>query len=145
MPANEYLPYKRPGAQLTYKATAAVTGKRLLKVTGNRTGGPGLSTDLSNVYQMGPASASTDVVVAVSVYDCANGALGRATALVAGEIGPVTSGAAITAGERVMADANGKVIPWVSESGPVVGVCMNGVGDADLDAEILFMPALLVS
>ena len=42
---------------VSYQASAAVTGKRFLKVTGNRTGGIGLSTDARNVYVMGPCTA----------------------------------------------------------------------------------------
>lgn len=143
MPANESVDFKKPGADFTFKASAAVTGKRVLKISGNRTGGGtgGLSTDLNNVYQMAHCAGSTDVPVAVASYDCASGALGRAKDG-AGRIVTCTAGAAITAGVQVMADSVGKVITYVGPvttttqalpSVPVVvGVAMNKA-DADGD------------
>lgn len=147
MPANESLDLRRPGEDFTFKASAAVTGKRVLKISGDRTGGghAGLSTDLDNVYQMAHCAGASTVPVAVASYDCASGALGRAKSG-AGRHVTCTAGAAITAGVQVMADANGKVITYV---GPVttttaalpsvpiaVGVAMTGATTDGDDVEI---------
>lgn len=131
MPANECIPYKESGSAITFKATAAVTGKRFVAPSGNRTGGPGLSTDLANVYQCAHAGAGAHAI-GVSKYDVANGALGGAHAS-AGMIVPVTAGAALAAGQAVQSDANGQAIPLAA--GVKLGVCMNGAAGG-ADAEI---------
>lgn len=132
--ANDLVPFFFPGKNVTYKATATVTGKRFLKVSGNRTGGPGLSTDLLNVYQFAPVSASGGIAVGVSDKDVASAALGGA--FVAGVV-PVTAGDTIAAGGLVQSDAAGKAIPLVS-GGHGLGLCLNGAV-ADGDAEVLLL------
>lgn len=126
------IPYKEDGSALTFKATAAVRENRFLVISGNRTGGPGLSTDLSNVYQMAEAGAGAHAV-GVSDKAVANGSLGG-TYSRPGMVVPVTSGAAIAAGQAVQSDAEGRAIPLAA--GVKLGVCMNGVGAANADAEI---------
>lgn len=132
MPANECIPYKEPGQSFSFKATAAVRGKRFVVASGNRTGGGGggLSTDLANLYQCAEAGAGGHAV-GVSKYDVANGAAGGAHT---GGIVPVTAGAAIAAGQAVQSDAEGRAIPLAA--GVKLGVCLNGVGAAAADAEI---------
>jgi hypothetical protein len=142
MPANECIPYKEPGVSPTAKASAAVTGKRFVKPSGNRTGGPGLSTDLANVYQAAHCGAGQQAL-GVSKHDAANGALFGVH--VAGIV-PVTAGDTIAAGQRVMSDANGKAVPFVAtalsgnaEAAPAeasLGVALNGAA-ADADCEVL--------
>lgn len=145
MPANESIPTKKPGADFTFKASAAVTGKRILRVSGNRTGGghAALGTDLANVYQLAHCNGSTQVPVGVAAYDVASGALGKCQS---GGIQTCTAGAAITAGVQVMADANGKVITYVGATTTnaaalpsvpvVVGVAMTGASADGDDVEI---------
>lgn len=128
--ANDLIPYFRPGQDVTGLCTAAVTGKRFVKISGNRTSGPGLSaTAEGSVYRI--AHANADRAIGVSKYDAPiNGMCGVAR----GGIVPVTSGAAITAGAEVQADANGKAITLAA--GKSLGVAMSGVGGADLDVEV---------
>lgn len=132
MPANECIPYKKPGAEISAKATAGITGKRFVKISAGRTGGPALSSDLLNVYSVAHAGAGQKAI-GVSGHDIASGAVGPIHTG-PGTILPVTSGAAITAGAEVESDANGKAIPLAS--GKSLGVCLNTVGGADVDAEI---------
>jgi hypothetical protein len=130
MPVNESIDLKKPGQDKTGKATAAITGKRFVRYSGNRTGGghAGLSTDLANVYQIAPCNGTTQVLSG------------------AGRHVTVSSGAAITAGVLVMADATGRAITFV---GPVatnaaalpsvpiaVGIAATGASGADVDVEV---------
>lgn len=131
MPANECLPYKEDGSALTFKATANVVGKRFVAPSGNRTGGPGLSTDLANVYQAAHCPAGGHAI-GVSKYDVPNGTLGG-THSRPGIIVPVTAGAPVAAGQAVQSDANGQAIPLAG--GVKLGVCMNGAA-AGADAEL---------
>lgn len=134
MPANECTPFKEPGSAITGKATAAITGKRFVKITGNRTGGGagGLSSDLANVYQVGPVTATGDIPLGVSKYDAANGAL-VGVHVQPGVIVPVTAGATITAGQEVQTDATGQAIPLAA--GKARGLALTGAS-AGADAEI---------
>jgi hypothetical protein len=112
--ANDLIPFKRPGEDVTGHCTAAVTGKRVLRISGNRTSGPGLSsTAEGGNYQVAHCNGATQVPFGVSKYDAP---LGGKVGVVREGIVPITAGATITAGELVMADANGQVIPYV---GPV--------------------------
>jgi hypothetical protein len=122
MPANESIPFKEPGSALTIKATAAITGKRFVKLTGNRTGGGagGLSSDLANVYQGGPCDTIGERALGVAKYDAANGSLVGVHSQ-PGIIVPVTAGATLAAGDLVMTDAAGKAIPFVQDVTPAAG------------------------
>jgi hypothetical protein len=147
MPVNESIDLKKPGQDKTGKASSAITGKRFVRYSGNRTGGghAGLSTDLANVYQIAPCNGTTQVPCGVANFDIANGALGSFKSG-AGRHVTVTSGAAITAGVLVMADATGRAITFV---GPVAtnaaalpsvpiaaGIAATGASGADVDVEV---------
>lgn len=137
MPANEAVILKEPGGDVTYKASAGVTGKRFLKVSGNRTGGgvAAIGTDLANVYQMAQCGAGQRAC-GVAAWDVASGSLGKC--IRGQKVVTVTSGAAVTAGVEVMSDANGKAIAWVAstEANKILGIAMTGVGATDLDLEV---------
>lgn len=144
--ANECIPYKLPGISVSAKASAAITGKRFVKISGNRTGGGGegaagattvgvgLSTDLENLYLVAQCVAK-DQCFGVSGFDAAiNGEL-KVYKKAAGVIVPVTSGAAIAAGAEVESDAEGKAITLAA--GKALGYCLNGVSGANKDTEII--------
>jgi len=139
MPANECIPFYQPGARVTMKASAAVTGKRFVKISGNRTSGPLVQAVQSNdtteggVYQAAQASAATDAVVGVAGWDAA---INELFPVVSEGIVPVTAGAAITAGLPVTTDANGKAIA-ATAANRVYGICMTAASGVDVDAEIL--------
>lgn len=116
--ANECIPFYEPGKRITFEATAAVTGKRFLGVSGARASG-------ENV-QAAHAGAG-DPSIGVASFDVALGDLGTA---ISGGVVPVTAGATVTAGEEVEADANGKAIPLAS--GKALGLALD---DAALNAD----------
>lgn len=132
MPTNECHPFHTDG-RISYEATAAVTGKRFLKISGSRESGPGLSaTAEGGNYRMQQCVAGEDSV-GVSDKDVASGDKGVALGQ-PGWVVPVTSGAAIAAGAEVQSDANGKAITLAA--GKSLGKCLTAVGGADVDAEI---------
>jgi len=134
VPGNDAIPYKRPGEDFTAIATAAVTGKRFLAPSADRSSGPGLaSTAEGSNYKVAHCGAGGHAV-GVSKYDQAtvNGKVGVAR----DGIYPVTAGAALTFGLAVQSDANGQAIPLAA--GVKLGVVMTGCASG-ADAEIALM------
>lgn len=135
--ANELIPYYRPGQDVTAKAEVALTGKLCVQISDPRTSGPGLAaTAEGSVYTVGlPSTAGAagagKRVFGVAKYDAAIGTL---VGVARGGIIPITSGAAISAGQEVEVAATGKVIPLAA--GQPIGVCCNTVAGTDVDAEI---------
>lgn len=124
MPANECIPFKEPGGHVTGTPTAAVTGKRCVVISGDR--------NADGTYSVAPAGAGVKAF-GVAQQDAGVGV--RVTIIRSpGIIIPVTSGAAIAAGQGVEVDATGRVIPLAA--GARVGTALTGVGAADLDAHI---------
>jgi hypothetical protein len=135
--ANDCIPLFRPGADLTAEASAAVTGKRCVRVSAAPTSGPLLAAtaDGSNI-KVAHCDGTSQIPFGISKYDAAiNGKVG----VIREGVVPITSGAAVTAGQQVMADANGKVVPYVYAGAAVpivVGTAITTVGGADLDVYI---------
>jgi Uncharacterized conserved protein (DUF2190) len=143
--ANEMIPFWEDGDDLPCYASAAVTGKRFVQITGNKhiTGvGTGQSLGLDTAatggnYSAGLPSAAGAagagaICLGVAKYDAAQGAVFGVKCV---GIVPVTPVADITAGQEVEVDVNGKVKPLAS--GKAVGLCMTGVTVASgIDAEI---------
>jgi hypothetical protein len=126
--ANDCIPLYRPGEDITAQATAAVTGKRIVRISGAMTSGPLLAATAegSNV-RVAHCAGATDNPFGVSKYDAASG--GKVGVIREGVV-PITAGAAVTSGQQVMADATGQAIPyvWAGAAVPVV------VGTAITDA-----------
>lgn len=138
--ANDMVPTKLPGQDVTGQATAAVTGKRFLRISGARVNKFNtLGTDASgDNYKVAHAQAGGPAF-GVSKYDQPN--VGGKVGVARGGICIVTAGAAITAGQFVMSDANGQAVPWTSAAseanaklGYAVDDCANGA-----DAEIALL------
>jgi hypothetical protein len=139
MPANELIPYYEDGHRLTGQASAAITGKRFVGVSGNRTSGPGIPTTAQvgasdpvegGNYQFAHATAAAKAV-GVSTWDAA---IGEKVGVIRHGVVPVTAGANIAAGVEVEVGANGQAVTLAA--GKAVGYCMTGVLSG-ADAEIL--------
>jgi len=147
MPANECIPYKVPGDSWSAKADGAITGKRFVVVSKDRTGGGGkgaggsttvgvgLSTDLENLYQVKQAGAK-GVVAGVSSWDAADKAELKVYSG-PGYIVPVTAGGTLAAGDLVESDAEGKAVKANATpvAGAACGIAMSKASAAE-DAEI---------
>lgn len=123
-------------SDVTYRATAAVIGKRFIAPSGARTGGPGLSTDLQNVYRMAHAPAG-GAATGVSRYDTPVDGLSAVFGK-PGRIVPVTAVAAIAAGQRIEVGAAGQAQPLATAGAVPVAIAMtSAVAGADVEAKIL--------
>lgn len=119
--ANELIPYYEPGKDITCQATAAVTGKRFVAVSGNR------QTDGSISAAHATAAGA---ILGVAKYDAASGAK---FGVARGGIVPVTAGGTIAAGAQVEVGSNGQAVTLAS--GKAVGYCVNGATSSN-DAQI---------
>lgn len=112
-----------PGHDITCRATTAITARTLVTIAGNR------ADDGRDNIAVRTAAAG-DPVLGVAVETAAAGQLvgiARDGVLVA------TAGAALTAGQRVQAGADGKVVPLTT--GAPFGLAVTGAA-ADAVAEI---------
>jgi len=149
MPVNEAIPVMEAAytQKLTVHADAQLFGKRFCgPLTTYQSGPLGLAADPlaagdgSNLRTAGLPAAGGEVG-GVVMWDVAAGA--KAGVLRgAGTILPLTSGAAVTAGNEVQVDAAGKVVPFTT--GRKVGKAHSTVAGADLDVvvELYTIPAL---
>ncbi|BBY95180.1 hypothetical protein MGALJ_48490 [Mycobacterium gallinarum] len=112
-----------PGATITGQATAAVTAKRFLAISGDRTAGGNIS--------VAPAAAAGRTC-GVAGNDAAVGELVRVVRG-GGRVVRVTASGAIAAGAEVQVGANGMAA--TKAAGVAVGYAITGAADA-ADAEI---------
>ncbi len=121
---NENHGVYEPGRDITGKATAAITGKRFVKISGNR-------DTLSGTVAVAHADAGGRVA-GVSKYDAA---IGDLVALARGNsrVTYVTAGGAIPAFSEVEVGTNGQAI--VKASGIAVGYAVTAA-TSGADAEI---------
>lgn len=119
----DYLPKFKPGQAVTLKASAAVTGGRLVAVTGNGT--------------VGPADADSAAVVGVAGFDAAIGE--DVTVFTrAGGVHRLTANGAIAAGVKVSSAATGKVQTLGTTVNPI-GLALEAAA-ADNDViDVLFI------
>lgn len=120
--ANEMHDVYDPGRDITGRATANVTGKRFVKITGNRSGG-----NIAVAH-----CADGDRSCGVSKYDAVNGDI---VGLARGKdrVVRVTAGANLAAGQEVQAGAAGVAI--VAAAGAKLGYAITAAANG-ADAEI---------
>jgi predicted RecA/RadA family phage recombinase len=129
--ANECIPYKRPGDDVTAIANVAITGKRCVAIVAAKTAlteGLSASSD-GNLYKVGAPTAAGPVF-GVAKYDAASGAK---VGIVREGIVPIRCSAALTAGQEVQVAADGTVIPLAA--GKAIGYACN-THSINTDAEI---------
>lgn len=92
--SNDAIPFYFPGDEVTGKATAAVTGKRFVKVSGNGAGNVAVAHADAGAAAFGVAG-----------YDAA---VDETLPVLRAGIVPVTAAAALTAGQGVEVGASGQ-------------------------------------
>lgn len=138
-PLNELNPFYESADRLTYQATAPVTGKRFINVSGDRVSGPGIpataqvgaSDPVDGGNYRGAHAAAGGPSVGVSTWDAG---VGEKFGCVREGVVPVTADGPIAAGAAVQVGAAGKAL--TIGAGTKIGICMNGAVDG-ADAEIL--------
>lgn len=119
----DYLPKHTPGHAVTFTTSAAVTGQRLVEVTGNNT--------------VGPAGADAADVVGVAGFDAVSGEKVAVFTRPSGVHRLVAAGA-IAAGAKVIAAATGKVATIGAGVNPI-GIALEAAA-ADNDViDVLFI------
>jgi predicted RecA/RadA family phage recombinase len=138
--ANEAIPYKRPGEDVTGYATAAITGKRCVQISGAKTNekGEGLATVTTGggAYRIAlPSGAGANGgagkwIFGVAKYDIAANKWGG---VIREGIVPITTSGALTAGQGVQVAADGTVV--VLSTGVLIGYACDDCASG-ADAEI---------
>lgn len=86
----DYLPIYKPGQAITLQASATITGKQVLEVTGSGT--------------VGPAGAASTKSVGVAAYDAVSG---DKVTIYTGGVQVLTASGTVTAGDVVQCGAAG--------------------------------------
>lgn len=121
---SDYVPKFTPGKAITSQASAAITGGQLCIVSGSGT--------------VAPSSAATVAWVGVAAFDVASG---EKVTLHKGGVQRLTASGGITAGDQVVAGADGKVVSLaaaavgdaadVNAARQVVGVALTTATDGN--------------
>ena len=141
--ANDLIPYKRPGEDVTGYATAAITGKRCVQISAAKPAGEkaeGLSTQGTGggTYRVAhPSSAGANggalkQIFGVAKYDTA---INKFVGVVRGGIVPITTSGAITAGQAVEVKADG-TITAVTTGIPIGVACDDAGSGADCEVAL---------
>lgn len=123
--ANEMVDVYEPGRDITGRASGTITGKRFLKISGNRSGG--------NVAVAHADSGAGGRVFGVSKYDAASGAIvgvarGNARVVTVTADGPIAAFAEVEVGSAGKAKTAGG-------TNPKVGYVLTAATDGN-DAEV---------
>lgn len=119
----EYTPRFKPGQSITSQASAAITGGRLVSVSGSGT--------------VATSAADAATVVGVNAFDvAASGDKVTLYPLRSGGVHKLVASGAITAGAGVVSDTGGKVksatTATAAAAGTLIGIALNTV-TTDLD------------
>lgn len=114
----------RPGADITGTATAAVTGRRFVAISGDK--------QADGTYSIAPAAAGGRAI-GVAMQDAA---IGGKTNVIRGAktVAEVEAGAALTAFAEVESDATGRAVPRTT--GVALGVVMTAQATVGAAAEV---------
>ncbi len=104
----EYLPILSPGQSLTLKASATITGRQVVAVSGSGT--------------VAPAGANSTAVVGVAAFDAV---LNDNVTIFAGGVQAVTASGAITAGDLIVSAAAGQVSSLAAVTTPTAADVTN--------------------
>lgn len=118
--ANDCIPLYEPGQDLTGQASANVTGKRCLKISGNRTADGNIAVAHAD---------AAGRICGVAKYDAASG---KKVGVLrgSGRVVPITLSANVAAFQEVEVTANGQVGPLAA--GVAIGYAITaGVAAAD--------------
>src|SRR5688572_25138889 len=107
--ANELIAHKEPADRISVRAATALTGKRVVKITGNLAA--------NGLPSCGRGAAAGDNVLGIAEYDAAAGADCGVVTIESGQMVPVTSGAALVAGQKVVSDATGRAVAAAPAAG----------------------------
>lgn len=128
--ANDLIPFKEDAKRVTCTATAAVTGKTFVAITGDK--------QADGTYSVGPAGAGAKAL-GVAAWDAAAGKKVTVVVIESGHIVPVRAGAALAANASVSSDATGQAVTAAGAAGTTqhaLGLVVQGAA-AGADAEIL--------
>lgn len=119
----DYLPKFKPGQAVTFKASADVTGGRLVAVTGDRA--------------VAPAGADSAAVIGVAGFDAKTGE--DVTVFTrAGGVHGLTASGAIAAGAKVSSDAAGKIQTVGATTNPI-GIALVAADNDNDVIDVLFI------
>lgn len=130
--ANECIPFYEEGQRITVHASSAITGKRFLKISGNRQSGPGLAATADGSNYIAAHADAAGRSLGVSSHDIPSGKKGTAICT-PGIVLPVTAVGAIAAFAEVEVGNAGRAA--TKSGGVAVGVAMTAANDGT-DAEI---------
>jgi hypothetical protein len=130
---NECIPYYTPGDAISAYVTTAVTGKRFVKISGNRQAGPALNTSTTGGNVSINHATAAGRIFGVAKYD---GAVGDIIPVekTSGSIVPVTAEGAIAAFAEVEVGTAGKAV--TKTSGVAVGYVVSAAADTE-DAQVV--------
>lgn len=112
---NELIPFMEKGERVTATPSAAVTGKRFVSISGDKTDGN---------FAVAPTGAAGKVF-GVATWDAAVDVRVTVITIPSGYVVPVTTGEAIAAGDSVASGANGVAV--VAASGAsACGIALTG-------------------
>lgn len=129
MATNPCVPFWDEGNSFTCHASAAITGKRFVSISGARVG--------DNPRVNHAVGSATRRAIGVSGYDAASGA--KVTVYAApGLVLPITTSEAITAGDQLYSAADGTAVKTQPTNAPVLAVALDDAASgADVVARLI--------
>lgn len=136
--ANDCNPRYRPGQDITFQASGAITGKRFVIVTGRQVSFGALSSTADGGNLIAAQAGAGARADGVAKYDAASGDKCGMICL-DGHAVPMTSGGAIAVGDLIASDAQGRAVTATSTA-KVLGKAWSAVAGAGLDVLVKTRP-----